>query len=79
IVLENSSKAVVLELEDTGCGIESDNLERVFNPFFTTKHRGTGLGLSISRNIVEKHGGRIEMESEPGKGTCITIILIAGE
>ena len=68
-------ETVKISFTDTGKGIPGDHLRRIFNPFFTTKHRGTGLGLSISRNIVEKHGGRIEMESEPGKGTCITIIL----
>ncbi len=73
IVLENSSKAVVLELEDTGCGIESENLERIFNPFFTTKSNGVGLGLSISSRLIEENGGRILVESERNQGTRFTI------
>ena len=73
IVLKNSSKAVVLELEDTGCGIESENLERIFNPFFTTKSNGVGLGLSISSRLIEENGGRILVESERNQGTRFTI------
>ncbi|MBI5688235.1 MAG: HAMP domain-containing protein [Verrucomicrobia bacterium] len=61
--------AVRLAIRDTGVGIPSEYMERIFSPFFTTKHRGTGLGLSITRTIVEKHGGNIFVTSEPGKGT----------
>ena len=66
---ENGS--VVAEVEDNGCGMAPEVMERVFEPFYTTKPRGmgTGLGLSIARKIVEKHGGRIEVKSEPGRGT----------
>jgi signal transduction histidine kinase len=60
--------AVRLTVRDTGAGIPPENLNRIFSPFFTTKHRGTGLGLSITRMIVEKHGGHIAVKSEPGKG-----------
>jgi PAS domain S-box-containing protein len=78
-VLENSSKALILELEDTGCGIESENLERIFNPFFTTKSDGVGLGLSISSRLIEENGGRILVESEKNKGTVFSIYFPVSE
>jgi signal transduction histidine kinase len=66
-----------VEVADNGCGIPPENLKRVFDPFFTTKPvgKGTGLGLSLSYGIVKKHGGRLEVESEPGRGTCFRMTL----
>ncbi len=61
-------------IEDQGSGIEGDP-ERVFEPFYTTKSTGTGLGMPISKKIIESHGGKISIESEPGKGTRTKIIL----
>jgi two-component system, NtrC family, sensor kinase len=68
---------VWVEVEDTGAGIEKKNLNRIFDPFFTTKPvgQGTGLGLSLSYGIVQKHGGRIEVRSERGKGTTFRVEL----
>jgi two-component system NtrC family sensor kinase len=68
---------VVIEVADTGCGIPPEHLDRIFDPFFTTKEvgEGTGLGLSISHGIVERHGGRIEVESTPGQGTVFRVVL----
>jgi two-component system, NtrC family, sensor kinase len=68
---------VWIEIADTGIGIPRENLPRVFEPFFTTKPigQGTGLGLSLSYGIVKKHGGRIDVESEVGKGTRFIIRL----
>lgn len=65
------------EVEDTGKGIEPDNVPRVFEPFFTTKGvgQGTGLGLALSHNIIQKHRGRIEVFSEVGKGTRMRVWL----
>lgn len=68
---------VVLEISDNGNGISKENLSRIFDPFFTTKPvgQGTGLGLSLSYGIIQKHNGQIEVESEPGRGTCFRIVL----
>ena len=68
---------VWVSVSDTGAGIAPENLPRIFEPFFTTKPvgQGTGLGLSLSYNIINKHGGRIEVESEVGKGTTFTVHL----
>lgn len=65
----------VLSVTDTGCGIPRENLNRLFEPFFTTKPvgKGTGLGLSLSYEIVQKHRGDIEVESEPGQGATFTV------
>jgi signal transduction histidine kinase len=67
----------VVEIADTGVGIPPDKLHRIFEPFFTTKPvgKGTGLGLSIAYGIVQKHGGRIEVESTVSKGTIFRIVL----
>ncbi|MEI8093966.1 MAG: ATP-binding protein [Spirochaetales bacterium] len=69
---------VVIEVRDTGPGIPSSVLPRIFDPFFTTKPSGTGLGLSICFSVVKKHGGVVEVESEPGKGTLFRVYLPAG-
>lgn len=71
----NGSRAVVARVRDQGAGIPADVLPRVFDPFFTTKENGTGLGLSISHTIVRDHGGTIDIESEPGAGTTVTVVL----
>ncbi len=68
---------IVISIKDTGCGIKKENLNKIFDPFYTTKpvNKGTGLGLSISYGIIQQHGGNIECESEEGKGTIFNIFL----
>lgn len=68
---------VTVAIEDTGCGIPSEISSRVFDPFFTTKPVGSGVGqgLAISRSVVDRHGGRLWFESEPGKGTTFHVHL----
>jgi two-component system NtrC family sensor kinase len=66
---------VVTEFADTGAGISSENLNRIFDPFFTTKSGGSGLGLSVVYGIIDRHNGKIEIESEPGRGTRFVIKL----
>lgn len=82
--IENSSpialepgKYVKVSVADSGIGIEKENLKKVFDPYFSTKNRGSGLGLATVFSIIQKHGGHIEVESEPGKGTCFSFFLPA--
>jgi len=65
----------ILDITDTGCGIPPEHLDKIYDPFFTSKPEGTGLGLSITYGIVHKHGGDIEIDSLPGKGTHVKITL----
>lgn len=68
---------VEISFTDTGCGINKENLSKIFTPFFTTKEtgKGTGLGLAISYGIIQSHGGDIEVESEAGKGATFRVKL----
>jgi len=64
-----------VRVRDNGCGIPADKIDRIFNPFFTTKEKGTGLGMAISRKIVEAHEGAIDVVSETGRGTEFLVTL----
>jgi len=68
---------VHISFADTGCGIPAENMDKIFKPYFTTKPQGegTGLGLYVCRNIITKHHGSIEVESEVDVGTTFTIKL----
>ena len=69
------AEAIILEVADTGSGIQLEVQKRLFDPFFTTKETGTGLGLSIAARIVEKHGGALEYRTEVNRGTVFGIVL----
>jgi signal transduction histidine kinase len=82
ISAEQSADSVRIDVADTGCGIASENLAKIFQPFFTTKDAesqserpGAGLGLAFCRKVVDGHNGIISVESEPGCGTTFSIIL----
>jgi len=66
---------ISVDIEDRGCGIGPEEIEKIFDPFYTRKAGGVGLGLSISHRIIEEHGGKIEVTSAPGKGTCFHVCL----
>ena len=81
ISVERVSSHVKAVIADTGHGIPTEDLPKIFHPFFTTKEagKGTGLGLTVVHNMVQEHGGSIAVESEPGKGTTFTITLPAAK
>jgi signal transduction histidine kinase len=70
-----TQEAVWMAVSDTGPGIPPEQLNRIFEPFYTTKNKGTGLGLLIVQRIIRDHGGRIELESTVGKGTTFKLWL----
>jgi signal transduction histidine kinase len=77
IVSGSGSSGITVSIADDGCGIPADDIERIFEPFFSTKtgESGTGLGLSITYNLVHEIGGNIKVQSQVGKGTCFIIQL----
>jgi signal transduction histidine kinase len=72
-----SPLVITVAVRDTGCGMPEANVQKAFEPFFTTKAvgKGTGLGLFLSRETVLAHGGSLSLESEPGRGTTVTVTL----
>jgi len=72
---DENSKRTKIAISDTGVGIKKEDLVHIFDPYFTTRQSGTGLGLAIVHKIVESHRGEVRVESEPGKGTTVTIFL----
>jgi two-component system sensor kinase FixL len=76
---EVNADQIGITVADTGSGINPENINRILEPLYTTKSRGIGLGLAITRAIVEKHSGRLSVNSEPGKGACFTVHLAKGK
>lgn len=66
---------IAIVVKDTGVGISPENMKKLFEPLFTTKAKGIGLGLAVSQKLVEANGGRIEVQSEAGKGSTFTVYL----
>ena len=75
VALSQEGGFAVVTISDTGRGIPTDDLPKIFRPFFTTKQRGTGLGLPLAKGIVEDHGGQITAISEVGRGTTFIVRL----
>lgn len=75
VVLGADSRVLWIEVSDTGGGIPPEDVENIFNPFYTTKHWGTGLGLTMTHRIVENHGGDIRVLNRPGEGVTLQITL----
>jgi signal transduction histidine kinase len=67
-----------LSIQDSGMGISPEDIDKLFDPFFSTKEGGIGLGLSITHRIIDQHHGKIEVESSPGNGTLFTVWLPIG-
>lgn len=74
-IYDTELKTIEIEISDTGVGIAEEKIDRIFQPFFTTKKKGSGLGLAISRRLIEQHGGEIYVKSHLAKGTQFKIIL----
>lgn len=76
VSLRPNNSRLEIEFADTGVGIAPEALEQIFEPYYSTKDTGIGLGLPLTKKIVEEHGGQIEVESAPGKGTTFTVTLL---
>jgi two-component system NtrC family sensor kinase len=79
IMLNRVKNEVRIDMADTGVGIPSENVNLIFNPFFTTKKNKAGLGLSISRDFLQKQGGRIEVQSREGQGSTFSLMIPLSE
>lgn len=75
IQLDKTESEALIQVIDTGKGIEKEHLKKLFSPFFTTKETGTGLGLAEVQKVVQAHGGGIDVQSEVGQGSCFSIKL----
>jgi len=79
VLLPGDRKFVRITIEDSGSGIPANVIDKIFDPYFSTKKKGSGLGLAITHGIIKKHGGRIFVKSEPGAGTTFTTYLPASD
>jgi signal transduction histidine kinase len=71
----DAEDAIEIMISDTGKGMDGEQMENIFQPFFTTKPKGTGLGLSITKRLIEQHGGSLRVESVVGRGSTFIITL----
>ena len=69
------NEGIQIDVEDTGKGIEPEQLDKIFDLFLSTKEEGTGVGLTIVKQVIEGHGGQVKVESKPGQGTKFSILL----
>jgi two-component system NtrC family sensor kinase len=75
VTARSADRVVEISIADSGCGIPSENLSRVLEPFFTTKPHGNGLGLSICRSVLWEVDGTLTIQSEPGNGTDVRVLV----
>jgi signal transduction histidine kinase len=73
VTMEREEDTITVSIEDTGEGIKQQDIEKIFNPFFSTKDSGTGLGLAIASMIMQAHGGYVKVKSEEGKGSIFSL------
>jgi len=74
-IYDHKESYLKIKFKDSGCGIACDSLDKVFEPFFTTRENGTGIGLAVSYNIIQQHGGFIQAESKEGEGSTFIVVL----
>ena len=75
IKVYSTNSTVTIYFEDEGTGISEEHMEKIWSPFFSTKEKGTGLGLGIVKNIIESHGGIVQIANRPDCGACVTVEL----
>jgi signal transduction histidine kinase len=73
--VSENSRWIILSIQDSGIGIPGEDINKLFDPFFSTKEGGIGLGLSLAHRIIDQHHGKIEVESTSGKGTLFVVWL----
>ena len=79
VSIQQTGESLRLEIVDTGHGISDEEAKKIFEPFYTTKEQGLGLGMPYAKKIIEQHGGTISLNSRPGEGTTISIVLPAAQ
>ncbi len=77
-VADQTKGTITISVRDTGSGITPEQMDKLFQPLFTTKARGIGLGLVVVKNLTQANGGRVEVQSEAGKGSVFTVTLPKG-
>ena len=75
VYLDNTEKVIRIEVQDNGEGIPQESIDKVLDPYFTTKPEGTGLGLALAYKIIDEHNGTIRFKSTEGKGTMVSVTI----